>query len=151
MTANQKQEILRDACDTLADLDNTKGRLSKEQYLALGASLAIEQAYGSSASGSGIAARDVKTLAQPLEINNGLPATFSDFAILVEDELAGAEKYLAFYKQSGKTPYKEMARQESSHVAFWLQETRRVAESPGDMGKVRDWQKRHDEIMARLQ
>ena len=150
MTEQQRSVMYMHACDTLesmAGLDPVN--CSKDEYLTYGATVAILNSVGP-------ALPEPSQAATPeMAGTNGpwgasLPVTFSDFALLVEDELAGANRYLQYFKLSGKESHRQLARQELSHAAFWLGEAKQAAAGPADTGRAKQWQKKHDEILGQL-
>ena len=146
LNEEQRSAMYRHACDTM---DSMKGlnprRCSKDEYLTYGASAAIISDYEKSGPVDG-------TLA-PVIVETGvfpMPTIFSDYALLVEDELRDADKYAAYFKQTGKENHRQLAKQEVSHASFWIAEARQVAGSPADSEKIKMWQKRHDDTLASL-
>ena len=82
--------------------------------------------------------------------DNSLPESFDDFAELVEDELDGAVKYHWFYKQTGEDSYKQLSKQELSHMAFWLEKAKSVANTPEQLEHIKSWKRKHDELLQLL-
>ena len=145
MTETQEKKIYNDALETLVDLDRAQGGFTKEQFILYGAAKAIAREYT-------LSDAPVSRNSHPVERVGAYrpPETFADFAALVEDELSDAYKYLQYYLQTGKESDRQLARQEETHAAHWIGEAKRVANDPAQSGKIKQWLKRHDEILAQL-
>ena len=81
---------------------------------------------------------------------HNLPETFDDFADLAEDELAGSQKYLGFYQHAGDDSYKQLAKQELSHAAFWIEKAKAIAKTPEQQEHIKSYKRQHDDIAHAL-
>ena len=86
----------------------------------------------------------------PNPYDHDLPTTFDNFADLAEEELAGATKYHSFYKQSGDDSYKQLAKQELSHAAFFIDKAKAVAKTPEQSEHIKSYKRQHDELAQAL-
>ena len=149
MTKKGEQKIYEDALETLADLKNIPDgkALTKDQFILYGAANGI---IASNIHDVPVAAsNEYGAMGTPRE-EYKMPSTIADFSALVEDELHDAAKYLALYKHSGSESHKQLARQEESHAMYWISEAKKVVSAPVEHGRIKQWQKRHDEILAQL-
>ena len=144
MDKKQYKKILEDAEETLESLDGIKGDFTKEQYLLYGASLAVID-HDLMSKHENIPEKELH-MDKPIIDGFLLPQTFSDFERLVKDELHDAEKYYSYYNQSGEESYRQLSKQELSHLAYFIEKARSASSSPEHNEKIKDWKRKHDAI-----
>ena len=147
MNKKQYKKILESAEETLADLEEVKGNLTKGQFLLMGAATALldHERYAASEKSE----PHDESMKMPAS-GNRAPETFSDFAALVEEELEGAEKYLAYFQQTGDESYRHLSKQEEAHAMFFIEKAKAAAQSPDQGERVRQYKQRYDAIMQAL-
>ena len=138
MTVEQIQVIKDNAAETLADLNKIDGALSKEQFLLYGASLAA------------LHDDTAEQITKNNEISFKAPQTFKVFGTLIENELENAETYLQLYKHTEDDAYKQLALHEESHVAFFLDKAKAMANNPEHLDKIKMWKIRYENIMNEI-
>lgn len=72
------------------------------------------------------------------------PQTYEDFEQLIIDELEDAEKYNAFYKQTGEAGYKTLSNQEKQHAEFFINKALKLQDA--DKMALSELKKRYDRI-----
>ncbi|MDR2166630.1 MAG: hypothetical protein LBE35_02110 [Clostridiales bacterium] len=135
--------------DTLKALKEDLAAFLDERYSANPKVQDIDEAYK-------VAAVLLATDSSPLVPNVGkfaseaLPATFEDYADLIEADIEDAARFSAWFKQTSQEQWKQIAKYRAASAGYFIEKAKEHAQNPSHQQQLKDRRNELEQLNTQL-